>query len=84
MTNREKFAKGIVVFKDETGNYICELQGASTKHPDSRYRFNDWKDKIEEVDPQYQIFQWLLFIASRMNFAFHAKEIAEYALAEWA
>lgn len=34
MTNEEKFRAGTVVYKDDDGDYICELWEASTHHPD--------------------------------------------------
>jgi len=44
---------------------ILECWGASTKHPDSSYRFStfvlsDW------VEPQFQILPWVLECASRL------------------
>ena len=30
MTNEEKFSKGIVVYKNEEDDYVCELWEAST------------------------------------------------------
>ena len=40
MTIEEKFRKGIVVYKNEENDYVCELWGASTKHPDSIFHMN--------------------------------------------
>ena len=58
---------------------MCELWGASTKHPDSVFHFKDFK-KSEYVEDNYNIFQWLLEIASKMELPFHAYEIANYAM----
>ena len=82
MTLEEKFASRIIVEKIDN-DYICELWGASTKHPDARFRYSEWGDRTDLFDDEYQVFQWLLWIASRSQFPFHAKELAEYALKNW-
>lgn len=83
MTNVEKFKKGIVVYQSETdGDYILELWGASTKHPDSIFRFSEF-EKQKYMPEEYQIFQWLLECASKLTWPFHAKALAEYALANY-
>ena len=82
MTNEEKFSKGIVIYKTED-DVICELWGASTKHPDEKFYYSDWEDKTPFIEDKYQIFQWLLWIASRRQWPFHAKELTEYALKNW-
>lgn len=68
---------------DENGNcekdITLELWGASTKHPDSKFYFSDFK-KLSFIDEEHQIFQWLLECASKLTFPFHAKKLAEYAL----
>lgn len=68
---------------DENGNtqkdLTLELWGGSTKHPDSKFYFSDFK-KSPFVDEEHQIFQWLLECASKLTFPFHAKELCEYAL----
>ena len=58
---------------------ILELWGASTKHPDSLFRFSDFK-KVEFIDEKYQVFQWVLECASKLTWPQHAKELAEWAL----
>ena len=82
MTNEEKFASRIIVEKVDN-DYICELWGASTKHPDARFRYSEWGNRTDLFDDKYQVFQWLLWIASRRQFPFHAKELTEYALKNW-
>lgn len=72
----------IKVYKNSEGNYVLELWGGSTKHPDSVFHFEDFK-KSEFVDEEHQVFQWLLECASKLTFPFHARELAEYALANW-
>ena len=62
---------------------VCELWGASTKHPDIRFCFSEWKHKNDFLDDEVQVFQWLLWIASNLTWPFHAKELAEYALENW-
>ena len=74
---------GIKVYKDETKGYVCELWGASTKHPDSVFFYNDWEFKTDLFEDELQIFQWLLYIASRLTFPFYAKDLAEYAINNW-
>lgn len=74
--------QGIKVFKNDEGNYVLELWGGSTKHPDSIFYFEDFQ-KSEFVDEEYQVFQWLLECASKLTFPFHAKQLAEYALKNW-
>ena len=54
MTNEEKFKKGIVVYQGEDGDYILELWAASTKHPDSIFRFSNFK-KSDIIDEEKQL-----------------------------
>lgn len=88
MINKEKFQKGIVIYKTDD-DVICELWGASTKHVDAIYSMNrDIKNNLFTASqfvtyPDYDIFQWLLYIASRQTWKFNAKEIVEIALKEW-
>ena len=88
MTNEEKFSKGIVIYKTED-DVICELWGSSTKHADVIYSMNrdirnDLFDKCRFAsNPNHDIFQWLLYVASRQTWKFTAKKIVEIALAEW-
>lgn len=56
-----------------------ELWGASTIHPDSKFYFSDFQ-KSPFVDEEHQVFQWLLYCASRLTFPMHAKELVEFAL----
>ena len=84
MTNEEKFSKGIVIYKTED-DVICELWGASTKHPDVTYSMNrDIKNELfhrwefaESKD--HDIYQWLLYVASRQTWKTTAKRIVEEA-----
>lgn len=85
MTNEEKFRQGYVVYKKDD-DYICELWGASTKHPDSIHRMNSDKRYIKSGlydDDIYEVYQWLLYIASDLRFRSYAKGLSEYALREW-
>lgn len=88
MTKEEKFKKGIVVYKTDD-DVVCELWGSSTKHADS---IHSMKSDIEKGifaknpysdDENYDIFQWLLFVASLQMWKHTAKEITEIALKEW-
>ena len=86
MTNEEKFKKGIVVYKNEKNDYVCELWEASTKHPDSIFHMNgDGKYKKSGLydDDKYEVYQWLLWIASNLTWRFHARRLASYAFREW-
>ena len=88
MTNEEKFRKGIVIYKTDD-DVVCELWGASTKHPDLIYSMNqDIKNDLFcrclfADNPDHDIFQWLLYVASRQTWKTTAKEIVEIALNEW-
>lgn len=62
-----------------TKDTILEIWGSSTKHPDCMYHFSDFR-KSAFADETWQIPQWIFEIASRMNFPFHAIELAEYGL----
>ena len=79
MTNEEKFRAGTVVYKDDDGDYVCELWEASTHHPDVVYHMNaDGKYKKSGLydDDKYEVFQWLLSIAGDLTFRFHAYSLA--------
>ena len=88
MTNEEKFAKGIVIYKTED-DVICELWGSSTKHADTIHSMK--KDIAQERfvpngytdNKDYDIFQWLLCVASWQTWKHTAKRIVEIALKEW-
>ena len=88
MTNEEKFKKGIVIYKTEE-DVVCELWGSSTKHADSFYSMN--RDVEEGLftkcefadDTDHDIFQWLLYVASRQTWKSTARKIVEIAFAEW-
>lgn len=88
MTNEEKFQKGIVIYKTED-DVVCELWGASTKHADVIYSMNrDIKNELfhrcEFADStDHDIFQWLLYVASRQTWKHTAIRIVEIALNEW-
>ena len=72
----------IKVYLNEKKDYVCELWGASTKHPDSVFYYSDFKKNMIICD-QCQVFQWLLEIASRLNFPSYAKEVTDYAIEHW-
>ena len=63
----------------ENHDTIFECWGASTKHPDSRFHFSDFK-KSEFSLEWMQIFPWLLECASRMEWLDHSRSIANYAM----
>ena len=66
------------IFKSKEHGYVLELWGASTKHPDSIFFFDEFK-KNDLFDDEQQVFQWLLECASKMRFPSTAKQIAELA-----
>lgn len=59
-----------------------EVWSSSTKYPDAKFYFSDFEKSIW-IAEEYQIFQWLLECASKMNFPSTAKEIAELALKDY-
>lgn len=88
MTNEEKFQKGIVIYKTDD-DVVCELWGASTKHADAIYSMNSMvknglftKCAISD-NADYDIYQWLLYVASIQMWKKTAKEIVEIANREW-
>ena len=72
----------IKVYLDKNNDYVCELWGASTKHPDSRFNMRDFK-KVDFIEDKYQVYQWLLECASKLTFPFFAKELVDYANKHW-
>ena len=88
MSTGEQFIKRIVIYKKDV-DVICELWGASTKHADVIYSMNwdiknDLFRKCQFADnPDNDIFQWLLYVASRQVWKTTAREIVEIALTEW-
>lgn len=63
--------------------YTFEGWGASTKYPDCKYYFSDWKDQVDWLSPERQIFQWLCWIASKMTLPEHAVEVMDFAYDNW-
>ena len=88
MTNGEKFQKGIVIYKTDD-DVICELWRASTKHADVIYSMNrDIENGLfyrcdYASNPDHDIFQWLLYVASRQIWKTTAIEIVEIAMSDW-
>lgn len=82
MTKKEKFKKGVVIERINN-DYKYEFWNSSTKYPDEVYYYSDWDDKACFIEDKHQIFQWLLWIASKTQYPFHAKRITEYALTHW-
>jgi hypothetical protein len=71
---------GIKLYSNiKTHKTILELWGASTKHPDSRFDYTDFQ-KVDFIDDEWQIFQWLLECASKLNFPFFAKDLTDFAI----
>ena len=70
------------LFKSKERGYVLEMWGASTKHPDSIFFFDEFK-KSDFFNDEAQVFQWLLECASRMAWPMTAKEIADEAMGPW-
>ena len=70
------------IFKSKEHGYVLELWGASTKHPDSIFFFDEFK-KNSLFDDEHQVFQWLLECASKMTWPANAKDIADEAIEKW-
>ena len=76
------FRQGIKFYDSEKHIYVLELWGASTKHPDSIFYFDEF-EKNEYMEDKYQVYQWLLECASKMLWPFHAKQLVDYANENW-
>lgn len=67
------------------GDYILETWGASTKHPDARFSFEEWREKEvpenirEFYDFDYAFIQWLAYVASKMRFEVTTRRILQLA-----
>lgn len=67
------------------GDYILETWGASTKHPDARFSFENWRGKEvpenirEFYDFDYAYIQWLAYVASKMMFESTTRRILQLA-----
>lgn len=57
---------------------VLECWGASTKHPDSTFKFSNF-ELSEIYEPEDQIYPWLLECASKMNFTINSWKLAEWA-----
>ena len=62
-----------------TKDTIFECWGSSTKHPDAIFHFSNFK-KSMWAEEDRQIIPWLFQCASKMNFPYHSKQIAKFAL----
>lgn len=88
LSNEEKFKKGIVIYTTEN-DVICELWGSSTKHADVLYSMNrDIANGLFARNPfsndiYHDIFQWLLYVASRQMWKTTARKIMEIAYTDW-
>ena len=79
-----RFTQGVVLTSSIDNHDIrLELWGASTKHPDSVFWFSDWEAKNSWANIEANIYQWLLWCASRLTFPFHSVELAEFAKKLW-
>lgn len=62
----------------ETKETIFECWGASTKHPDARFHYSDFK-KSDFMDNHENVYAWLLECASKMMFFFNTRKIVKFA-----
>ena len=72
----------IRLYEDSEHAYILELWGGSTKHPDIVFYFDNFK-KSKYMEDKNQVFQWILYCASELNFPNQAELLAQYALEKW-
>ena len=88
MLTENPYTKGNIIYADRINDLflirtdsdiVFETWSSSTKHPDSIHKFSNWGNNTELINNDFQIYQWLLFIASATLFPFHAKEIVEFA-----
>lgn len=56
---------------------VLELWAASTKHPDSTFYFSNFR-LCPWFEPQAQIVPWIYECASKLNFPYHAYELAKW------
>ena len=57
---------------------ILELWGASTKHPDSTFKYSNF-NKNELLNDNVQIYQWLIECASKLTWWFYTKQLVDFA-----
>ena len=64
----------------ETRETFLELWGGSTKHPDVRYRFSDYDNRLtmEDWSIAGDIYQWVLYCASCLIVPAHALRCSEW------
>ena len=88
MLTESPYTKGTIIYADRRNDLflirtdsdiVFETWSSSTKHPDSIHKFNSWENKSRFIDNDFQVYQWLLFIASDTLIPFHAKEIVDFA-----
>lgn len=64
-------------------DYKLELWETNTEFTGIAFYYHDWEDRLEFLNPSYQVFQWLLYCASCLTFPSHALQLAEIAMREW-
>ena len=70
----------IIMNDDNTMPDRIELWGASTKHPDSVFYFKDHKTSGAVVRGcHWDIYQWLIEVASQMTYPFHTVKLVRQA-----
>lgn len=70
--------RGVKLYRRDDGEIILELWAASTKHPDSMFRFSDFTT-VEYLPKPTQIYQWILECASKLTLPMHALDLANFA-----
>lgn len=77
-----------VYYDSVNDDYTVECWGASTKHPDSvnkmSWDIEDGKFILNNyIEKKYQVYQWLLYVASQKTFPFHAIAMVDYINEHW-
>lgn len=69
---------GITIYSDLVGNIFLETWGTSTKHPDSIYDFQTFKESwaMDEIE---NIYCWVLSLATETLFFPHVRDFVEFA-----
>ena len=70
--------RGVKLYRRDDGEIILELWAASTKHPDSMFRFSDFST-VEYLPKPTQLYQWILECASKLTLPMHALDLANFA-----
>lgn len=70
--------RGVKLYRRDDGEIVLELWAASTKHPDSTFRFSDFST-VKYLPKPTQLYQWILECASKLTLPMHALDLANFA-----